>query len=354
MMSRLLAFVVLVVCTLFSVHARADPDLRIGRMSPLRVDGAPELLRHEFNAVCTKADEVRCAIEARWTLPASDTSRTAVVYVVEPHGTNITVNGEPLPATIELSEAGWIRYSLARFHVVLPPSTDPQVLALSTDIGTAHTVRKCGNEFFLPLAEARHTLHIPTYLVMELDSQFGGHANDPPPATFEGEIEFEFEAPHSWNVYGARGHRSCRGRRWVFSRPEANFKGRNRRLIHGPIVGAGVGFPKRRDPHLWLRGGWEVAYLPALTHSLAVESDIERVLVVPATEIGTPTLGILPSLSVGAGAPLRVAPEFRPGVRVSGSINHRFVSVIGGYDHFPRYRGQSVERFGFIGLQFGI
>ena len=354
MVSRLFAFVVLAVCTLFSATAGASTDDRLGRMSPLRVDGGPALLRHEFSAVCGDADDVRCDIEARWTLPASDASRTAVVYVLEARGTKVTVDGQPVRFTIEARGPEWMRNGLSRVRVILPPSDQPQVLGLSTDLGMEYVGPKCGNGITWPLGELRHISQQPTYVRIDLAAELGDDQTDPPRATFDGEIEFEVRAPRAWNVYGARGRRSGRGRRWSFSRSSPVLTGTNRAVVHGPVVGAGARFPKRRDAHLWLRGGWQVASFPSMAHSLAVESDIERVLVVPATEIGTPAMFFLPSLSVGVGAPIRVAPEFRPGVRVTGGVNFPLISVVGGYDHFPRFRGQSVERLGFVGLQFSI
>lgn len=355
MMARILAFIVLAVCTLLPTLAQArGNDIRIGRMSPLRVEGAPELIRHEFSAVCGDLEDARCPIESRWTLPASDEPRAAVVYLLRAEGTKVTVDGEPVRFTIEADGRGWAGEGLSRVRVILPASDEPQVLGLSTELGLDDMGPKCGLGMAWPLGELRHISQHPVYVSIELDTELGDDTKDPPRVTFDGEIEYEVAAPRGWNIYGARGRRAKHGRRWRFSSAHPELTGTNRGVIHGPVVAAGARFPKRRDANLWLRGGWEVASFPSLAHSLVVESDIERVLIVPATEIGTPAMLFIPSLSVGVGVPIRVAPEFRPGARVTGGVNFPLVSVVGGYDHFPRYRGQAVERLGFIGLQFSI
>ena len=355
MVARLFAFVVLAVCTLFPTLTQArGNDIRIGRMSPLRVEGAPELIRHEFSAVCGNLEDARCPIESRWTLPASDEPRAAVVYLLRAEDTKVTVDGEPVRFTIEADGRGLAGDGLSRVRVILPASDEPQVLGLSTELGLGDIGPKCGLGMAWPLGELRHISQHPVYVSIELDTELGDDTKDPPRVTFDGEIEYEVAAPRGWNIYGARGRRAKHGRRWRFSSAHPELTGTNRAVIHGPVVAAGARFPRRRDANLWLRGGWEVASFPSLAHSLVVESDIERVLIVPATEIGTPAMLIIPSLSVGVGAPIRVAPEFRPGVRVTGGVNFPLISVVGGYDHFPRFRGQSVERLGFVGLQFSI
>jgi len=351
MTARLLSALLLAVFALLPNRSWAGDDFRKARMSPLRVDGAPTLLRHEFSAECEGADDMHCAIVVRWTLPPSDAPRRAVVYLLEANEARVTIDGRPVAAMVEPSdEPSWLG-AFIRVGVVVPPSQAPVTLGLRSDLRLVPDGPRCAMGMSWPLAEVRHITQIPVSLSIDLGAELGDPDEDPPRATFDGDVEIRIDAPQRWRFSGAP--RPVDGRHtWTQTRPW--ISGTDRAVIHGPVIGAGARFPRRREARPWLRGGWEFSALHFMTHTLAVESDLRNMLVVPSTEIGTGAVIILPSLSVGVGAPLRLAPAFRPGVRVYGGLNFPYVSVIGGYDHFPRYRGGSVERLGFIGLQFSL
>ena len=121
----------------------------------------------------------------------------------------------------------------------------------------------------------------------------------------------------------------------------------------GPIVAAGVDLGAGPRPRL--RAGWELATLRRWwIQSLAVESDLKALTLVPTSEVATRVhMALLPSLGVGLGLPIRVYPEARAGVRTQLSLGWRWVSVIGALDVYP-LRGREDELRGAIMVQVGL
>lgn len=120
----------------------------------------------------------------------------------------------------------------------------------------------------------------------------------------------------------------------------------------GPVVGVGLGWSPE-GVRARVRAGWEVAWPRLLVHSLVVETDARRrVMLVPALELTFPEWYLLlPDLGVGLGAPIQLVPEARPGVRVHGRLGWWMFAVIGSFDHFPAARGLPRERLGSLLLQ---
>lgn len=124
----------------------------------------------------------------------------------------------------------------------------------------------------------------------------------------------------------------------------------------GPVVGAGLGWgPEGLRPRL--RIGYELAYPRVIAHSLVVETDARRrVLIVPSWELTIPDGWpvFFPDLGAGLGVPIEVVPEARPGVRVHARFGFWIFHLIGSFDHFPAIRGLGIQRLGSLALQVGF
>ena len=175
---------------------------------------------------------------------------------------------------------------------------------------------------------------------------------------------FDVDTPRTWwsgfhegEVRGRRRVRSVSGRQLSRNEPYTSLLiDRTLRLDRGgPIAAAGVSFePGGVAPRL--RFGWELAWPHYLVHTLAVETDTRRrVVLVPAWEGALSFLGTwFLDLGLGVGAPVQLAPAPRPGVRVLGRIGWRVVHLLGVYDAYPRFRGAPIEHHGALMLQLGM
>ena len=103
----------------------------------------------------------------------------------------------------------------------------------------------------------------------------------------------------------------------------------------GPHVG--VGGVVTKGSEFRMRFGYEIGAPDFLLHSVQVDTDFDDyVVVTPSTEFATPhILYIIPSLSLGAGVPIRVKPDTQVGVRAQGSINYFPVGFVTTVDIFP-------------------
>jgi len=118
-------------------------------------------------------------------------------------------------------------------------------------------------------------------------------------------------------------------------------------LYHGgPFLAAGGTF----GHGFLLRAGYEVGFHPLLLGSLAVESDLsDELAVTPLFEAALPTLVFIPSLGLGLGAPIRLLPETRAGLRVQLTAS-LLVSFVSSFDYFPADDEWRVSLLGQIGL----
>jgi hypothetical protein len=102
--------------------------------------------------------------------------------------------------------------------------------------------------------------------------------------------------------------------------------------------GAFIGVGGRVGSHggLRTRVGYEVAIRQIAMASLALESDLAHVMqIVPAVELATPGVFILPSVGIGLGAAVQVRPDVRAGVRIEGSIHWFPLGFVTAVDLFP-------------------
>lgn len=90
------------------------------------------------------------------------------------------------------------------------------------------------------------------------------------------------------------------------------------------------------------RIGYEVAAPDWLMYSLTADTDFNRrFIVTPLVEAATPSdiggcFGLLPSLGVGAGAPIQIGPDVRAGVRLQGDLHFMFLGFVTSVDIYPR------------------
>jgi len=324
-------------------------------MSTLLVDGGPALLRHEIDARCEGDDAPQCAVTVRWTLPPSSTERKAQVYLFNAEVEGLAVDGVPLSHVFDDDpEAPLTTEGLGRLRMVLPPSAEPLVLELRATLELGYLGPMCMFSMpATPLGEQRHITQKRMWIDLALGIPFRDPERDPPPVTFEGEVEYSIDTPRTWRIEDWASERDGPRRVSTARSPELHVSGVSRRVVHGPVIGAGL-WVRGKDKRPWLRGGWEVASIRFMVHTLSLESDLRRIVVVPTTEVGTGGWFLVPSFSAGLGVPLRISPEVRPGVRVFGGINFPIVSIVGGYDVFPAMRGAAIEHIGHVGLQFSL
>jgi hypothetical protein len=91
------------------------------------------------------------------------------------------------------------------------------------------------------------------------------------------------------------------------------------RLSQDPLFMGGGPFASAK--YSWERGwgaqaGVDLAFSPNSFFSASVESDFRSLQLVPAVEVSLPMLLVLPSFSVGAGAPVQAYPDFDLGGRL--------------------------------------
>jgi hypothetical protein len=110
----------------------------------------------------------------------------------------------------------------------------------------------------------------------------------------------------------------------------------------GPFFGLGVGYA---DPDVAkLRAGWELFAPSYLAHAVAVELDGRRRTSVALTsELMSPLLMFLPSVGVGAGLPIQLAPELLVGVRGQLSVQLPYLGLVTTLDVFPGAGDQRVR-----------
>jgi hypothetical protein len=107
------------------------------------------------------------------------------------------------------------------------------------------------------------------------------------------------------------------------------------------------------------RGAWEIFAPHWIAHALAVEGDFDGMLqVVPSLQLVAPgVFHVLPSLGLGGGVPLRLAPDATAGVRGLASAVVGLPDDLGGFglgvtvvvDYFPSLPGGPTGTL-FVGL----
>lgn len=156
-----------------------------------------------------------------------------------------------------------------------------------------------------------------------------------------------------WTVERSGKHRVLHSKDAVA--PTSLYLSKGEPFPGGPLAAAGVSIQHRGDVRPRLRLGYELGSLPFLVHTLAVETDLRRVVLVASTDIGTQNIFVFfPSFSAGVGVPLRVYPAVRPGVRAQGALGWPFVSLLGTFDVFPPLGSGDLELIGGAMLQLNL
>jgi hypothetical protein len=103
----------------------------------------------------------------------------------------------------------------------------------------------------------------------------------------------------------------------------------------GPLLAIGGTVQGNRGPRG--RVGLELAGPGWVLYSLSADTDFKRrFIVTPLAEAASPAILFLPSCGIGVGAPVQVAPEPRPGVRIQGDMHFYPVGLVLSGDVYPR------------------
>lgn len=337
----------------------APNDIRVGQASRLRVAGAPRVTL--ISEVSCPDERAACAVSLRWTIPAADHPRDAVFFLSAGHIRSVTLDGEPFEAAVDHVTTD----RPTRADLVLPASEEPLQLEIAAAVRLRHVGPSCGFAMTFDFAGQRHFTQQRAAIDVDIDSEPPidsytdrtlQRPDDPPAVEYADPPHVSFSVPRRWRVH-RKGWSTRRGRHEQVAIPrnpgQLHLYAETHRVVHGPVVGMGARI-QDKDTRPWLRGGWEFSVAPMMLHTLAVESDLRRLTVVPSTEIGSGGWYLLPAVSVGVGMPLRIRPQVRPGARLWGGLNFPLVGVVGGYDVFPAQGHSPLEHVGHVGLQFSL
>lgn len=121
----------------------------------------------------------------------------------------------------------------------------------------------------------------------------------------------------------------------------------------GPFIAlGGVSLSPGPLPNLfWGRLGYEVGFLDWLIVSVSAESNFsDRFGLGVMIEAASPSFGIPPSFSVGAGAAIRILPEATAGVRLAAGLTVLSVGFEALFDYYPVDNGFTITLLGRAGL----
>ncbi|MBN2497145.1 MAG: hypothetical protein JXR96_21310 [Deltaproteobacteria bacterium] len=105
--------------------------------------------------------------------------------------------------------------------------------------------------------------------------------------------------------------------------------------LGGPLLGLGASF-EPGETRLLGRLGYEIAYPSYLLYALQLETDFdERLGLVPSIQAASPAIFVLPSLSVGAGLPIRLLPEPQAGLRLQLGLQWPLLGLLVSCDVYP-------------------
>lgn len=111
-------------------------------------------------------------------------------------------------------------------------------------------------------------------------------------------------------------------------------------FVHGgPLVAFGATVDEDADTFR-MRVGYEFAAPSWLLYSVVFETDCQDIFIVtPAVEAALPFVLLLPSLGLGAGAPIRIEDgDVRVGARLQVSVAFPYVSLVVPFDLYPSLR----------------
>jgi hypothetical protein len=312
---------------------RSRPSVEAGLGRPV-LEGGRGLRSEAVTYTCEATGAFktpRCRLVVSWVLsPSTETSSLVfAMHFAEIEG--IELDGVPVQPELDHAERyGGYGRELIRVH--LPPSEGESVLELKGELQPELEILSR----FPPLIHVRHAF---VHRFTECTAVWYGERDSSIPAvsTISMRRTRPLRRRATIREAGTDTLPLCVGRDWN----------------GGPFIGVGAGFePKAR---LRLRAGYDLSSYEILAHGIAIESDLRQVLVVPYTDVGTPNvLLFIPSVAFGAGVPLRVWPDVRPGVRLQLTLSWPVLSIVGTFDAFPPIRGEPVAYYGAVLTQLGF
>jgi hypothetical protein len=115
----------------------------------------------------------------------------------------------------------------------------------------------------------------------------------------------------------------------------------------GPFIALGGTF----DRGFRGRVGYELGIGELVLLEVALDSDFQQqVVIAPLIEIASYSLLLLPSLSLGAGVPIQVAPDVRAGVRFEASATFYSLAFVASIDVWPVDGSWQLSLLGRAGL----
>ncbi|SEU28440.1 hypothetical protein [Stigmatella erecta] len=353
-----------------------------------------EVLGEELSFDCSEAErEEACHFEARYRL-RNGTSEVEVIDAaflgIRVSEVRVAFDGEPLPVapapmaspestpltgdavqaspSPEEALGRLARTAVERFGftLTLPPGRGGELVVRGV-VRLERRFLPSGYEW--PAVQARHVLlsSPPQATSWDIDYLLG------PIRTWAGnpELHVTVRIPSAWEV-GSSPDASARTRPeaagWQVRRKGAHAVAERR--IEGASAPEWFNIALTRRKPWWAPGGlqlgvgarlggasrfmarlgYQLAAPESFLHSLSVETDFrEQLVLTPLTQYATPQLFILPSLGLGAGVPVQVLPEARPGVRLLVDLHLGPVGAAFSWDHYPRLR-EGLEPFSRLAL----
>jgi hypothetical protein len=123
--------------------------------------------------------------------------------------------------------------------------------------------------------------------------------------------------------------------------------------VGGPVLG--IGGTTNGTKGVRGRLGFEVAAPSWLLYSLTADTDFaHRAIVTPMVEAASPVILIIPSVGLGVGMPVQVAPSVRPGARIQGDMQFYPVGLAVSGDVYPRVGSLGTTADLSVLAQFGF
>lgn len=338
-------------------QARADYErlgsLRAAAMTPV------EVAREELDVECSaggEPDALECALRVTWTLRnPTESAQTPKVVLSWPReeSAELRVGGAPL------DELPTIR----PVTVIVPPGATT-TLELRTTLALEHDFTSSASGIASPLTAidpvyARHPLLATPWVRVRRGLSWAR----PDDLRFAavGPTRIRVRAPEGWHP-GSDLRATDEPRVFQYASPDEQP---TRYVALELTRGSRGDFFRHGGPFLALGGtidagfrgrlGYEIALGEFVLVSVAVDTDFERqVIVTPLVEIASWGMVILPSLSLGAGVPIRVTDHVdhpsTAGVRLESSATFYAVAFVATLDIWPADGSYALSLLGRIGL----
>jgi hypothetical protein len=307
-----------------------DPAYAAGFGRP-QAEGLEGIVRaEEVRFTCD--DSPRCEVVARWLLAPTGAATTLRIGIEFADVEELMLEGTPLDHRVTQDDRSWTRGGWRVQPSViadLPADSRERMLVARIQLLPRFATRPWPS-----MVQARHVF---VHRHPECTTVWYGAPHDQVRRSVALERTKGLRRRQSRVVEDVEEFPLCRGRMWH----------------GGPLLGIGASFEPRA--RLLLRAGYELSSSRFTVHGLAMETDIRRVLVVPYTDVGSPNVFLIaPSVALGLGAPLRVWPDFRAGVRLQLTLSWPIVSLVGAFDAFPRMRDEPTVYYGAFLTQFSF